>query len=428
MNTPKRCYRAVAEPADNIEVQPLARQDIRKNAPRVAICIGIGIILVIFAFAISLIISYNLDSTNGAMQADEAALGFIDALDDDSDDRMYTYIPKQLRGSKFMTDAMNISEIRSLNQKYDIALSNFVIISSENVADSIQALEAGVYDTYKQDIVIADAVKMQMSADMRYKIQDTEQDANLNFTVICIKVGAKWYVYTGKILTDLPDSSNITFEQPSESTVYDIIKDYVAPVVKNPKPLEFSETALTELKSGKLTIDDKEYKMPEKYSAMTGLYTLAEDQLPDTFQTIEPNYILKNLPIAFVNNIYSMTDFSISIGNSSFKTINIKDGVVTTLYIGRPDVTYDYPDVYLPGNVTINTSYDDIVKMYGPLQRIYEGLDSDDISRIKDNIVSHEDCYSIYQLPLDNERNYIYFEFDSENKLAAIQYYYFDLN
>lgn len=365
------------------------------------------------------VITVSLDGHNGAVMPDEAAIGFVNALDDNTDDIMYSYVPRQIRGKQYVADTMNISDIKKLNDTYGVVLSNFVIISSNDLNDKISSLKDGLYSVYGKSVNICGAECVRMTADMRYLIDGEEQNSDLEFNIICIKVNTKWYVYTGQAISENSTNTVRFIETASvNKTVYDIVTEYVKPIVKTIKPLDFYGNALSDLQSGKVEINGNTYTMPSPYSEMTGLYTIAESYLTDATRVVKQNYILKHLPIEFVDNRYAKTDFDISIGNTTDDIIDVTDGTVTTLYVGLPENIYDYPDVYLPGNVTLGTSYADVVKMYGRLDR-YEP---------NDNLNRHDDYFNIYQLPLNNKRNIIYFEFDSNEKLIAIQYYYFDLN
>lgn len=378
------------------------------------------IVAVLVIIAVYMLITVNLDGSNGAMLADEAALGFVSSLDDDSDEGIYTYVPRQLRSKKYVADTMNINEIRKLSNDYGVSLSNFVIVGVDELNDKIDALKTGLYNLYKESVNIVGAQRVRMTADMRYDIDGEAQDSNLEFNIICIKVNTKWYVYTGQALSE-NGANTVKFIETSPSqqqTVYDIVTEYIKPIVKDIKPLDFYDKAKSDLQSGKVTINDKEYAMPSPYEEMTDLYTIVESNFTDAARLVKPNYILKHLPIEFKEQRYAKTDFDISIGNPTDDIADVTKGLVTTLYIGRPESIYDYPDVYLPGNVTFGTTYADVVKMYGELDR-YEP---------NDNLNRHSDYYSVYQLPLNNKRNIIYFEFDIDEKLVAVQYYYFDLN
>lgn len=387
----------------------------------------IALALIMSAAAAVIAVTYNIkdwfDENNGAASADEAAASFVSAIDDSDDNLMYKYVPRDIRNSGFMADTMNISELKKLDEEHDISLSNIVIDSISDLTDKIKALESGLYSVYNKAVNISGARRVHVTADMSYDLEDHDYATQVTFDLICIKVRAKWYVYTGQQLSedlDSDDSDAVHILQADDraDVPYDIISTYIKPVVKEIKPLSFYSSAKDDLISGKISIDNVEYVMPVSYQSMMNLYSLADDMFTEDTRKIKQNYILKHIPIVFNEAKYSMTGFDVSIGNTSDKEIDISEGIVTTLYIGRPDNIYDYPDVYLPGNVTLGTSYDDIVKMYGRLDA-YGG---------NDNVIKHAECAIIYQLELNNKRNCVYFEFNYDNELVAIQYYYFDLN
>lgn len=374
-------------------------------------------------FGVSKIVANVFDESNGAASPDEAAVAFVSAIDSPDDSDLYKYIPRGIRDDGFMADTMNISELKKLDEEHDITLSNVVIDSIMDLSDRTDALESGLYNVYNKSVNISDAKRLFVTSDMAYDLDEQNYDTQVSFNLISIRVGSKWYIYTGQLLSedlDREDSNavNILPMETSSSEPFDIVSTYIKPVVKDVRELDFYDDARKDLEAGKLEIDSEEYVMPESYESMTNLFLLAEDMFTEETRKVKSNYILKHLPIEFNKIIYSMTGFDISIGNMTNNDIDVTEGNITTLYIGLPDEIYDYPDVYLPGNITLGSSYDDVVKMYGSL----------DVYEENENLKMHPNGAVVYQANLNNKRNHIYFEFSYENKLVAIQYYYFDLN
>ena len=124
------------------------------------------------------------------------------------------------------------------------------------------------------------------------------------------------------------------------------------------------------------------------------------------------------MPVVFTNVIYSKTGISVNISNPTNSPIDIYGGTISGLYLSIPSQDiYDYPDVYLPGNVTFGTDFTDVSRMYGGLEP-YTGNDS--------NLKTYSSRAKIFVKSLNNEKNRVYFEFE-DNKLVAIQYCYLDL-
>lgn len=398
------------------------------NKPSAKFIITIATALVISAGAIfgaGKVVGNVFDEDNGAQSPDEAATAFVTAIDCSDDTLLNKYLPRAIRDSGFMADTMNISELRKLDAEHDITLSNIVIDNMSDLSDRTGALESGLFSVYNKQVKISDARRINVTANMSYDVDGSPHETQVSFNLISIKVNSKWYVYTGQQLSEDLDSADgdvvniLPAETMSTGQTYDIVSTYIKPVVKETRALNFSSSALDELTAGHMSIDNVEYVMPTSYESMMNLFILADDMFTDETRVVKQNYILAHLPIVFNKLDYTMTDFDISIGNATNKDIDIKDGAITTLYIGKPDEIYDYPDIYLPGNVTLGTAYNDVVQMYGRLDT-YEDNEA---------LVLHKNCGVIYQLNLGgNERNHIYFEFDYDNKLVAIQYYYYDLN
>lgn len=411
-----------------------SKSDVKFSIKKLLVIIFL-IIVSILAFVIFLI--RIVDIQGGASHPTDAAKGYIKAILSGEKDSYQRYLPLSIRNSGYIADNNNISEFRILNEKYDIDLDDIVVVIDTTSLD-IDELESNLLKLYKTDISIKDAVKLSVSTNMSYKVDGKLYESDLVFNLISIKVGFKWYIYTGietygddVIQPDIKDD-DIEDESTSESIFEDKIEDvtgdatieYVSPVNKDLKPLEKYDNVKTDLINGHVNIDGVDYIFPSMYNNMTSLYVLVDDSIEEDIRSIEPNYILKNLPISFVNKDYGMTDFHISIANATDEHIDVSDGLVTTFYIGLPKSKYsyqlyDYPDIYLPGNITLTSSYDDVKSMYGSLER-YENNNN--------SLYLYSDKVDIYYVNLYGNRcNKIYFEFEN-NMLVAIQWYFYDLN
>ncbi|MBO5435120.1 hypothetical protein J6A31_04790 [bacterium] len=409
-------YGAVSESAD---VQPVASK--KKYFRTGLICSIIGVICITVG-VISFCNSY-FDSGFGSESPEAAAVGFVNNMDEADMSLLDTYLPPAIRNSGFMSDSMNMSEIRSLDEKYDITLSNIAIGTIADIGDKADGLETGLKTVYDKTVAISDAKSVHITSDMSYVIDNRPYQSTVDFNLICIKVNTKWYVYTGATSDDIIKVTPLT-TMGSVGLVDSIVKpdevvDDTPAIVKDVLPLSFYEKALDDLLAGNLIIDAKRYVMPVKYSDMTSFYTLVNSEIKDVERIIKPNHILKHLPIALVKDEYATMGLDISIANTERSSIDVTTGTVTTLYVGKPiSPVQDYPLIYLPGNVTFGTSYADVVKMYGKLDMYVE----------HDDVIRHEAAISIYQLDLANKYNHLYLQFDAEDKLVAIQWHYYDLN
>ena len=402
------------------------QQKPEKNS-KLAIAILISVVVVSFVLIIicvNMLISY-LDIGNGADSPDKAAVGYVESVTDY--EAMKRYLPPEIRNSGYIVDNNGLSEIQALNEEYGVTFTDIeATIDTSDV--KIDELEKSLNEAYNADIDIDDATKLVVNAVLTYNLNESKRESVVVFNLISIKSGAKWYIYTADLISEdyIPsikedDSSDEGLES---EIVEDNNVDFKVPVNKPQRELDIYDGVVDDLREGKISIDDMQYTLPAPYSDMTWLYTLSDDAIDMSMRIIQPNYILKNLPISFVKDDYGMTDFRISIGNASDESIDVADGIVTTLYIGVPKFKYehqiyDYPSVFLPGNVTLMSSYGDVVSVYGHL---------DNYTNDNESLYLYSDDAKVYQFNLNgNVHNHIYFQF-VDDKLVAIQYHYYDLN
>lgn len=439
-------------------------ESVAKVKPKKKLTKGLGIVIaVVFGALIIIMASFityrSMDVGYGADSSDEAAVGYVEAIASDDNNSLQKYMPPQARRTGYMANNYDIMSLQTLDEKYDIAL-NDVRAVTDSVKIDTSLLVEGFKKVYDTNINIKAAHKMDVSAVLSYNFDGKTVTDDILFNIICIQVGSKWYVYTGDlsnifpniesvdntiITTITPDadseSSTATTEPKTteitatteEATVQtettpttEAVLSYKEPIVKDRLPITKYDGVLTDLQSGHVRIDDIEYIFPVEYKAMTSLYMLVDKAIDEDVRTIKPNFILKNLPVAFKNNDYSKCEFYLSIANASDENIDVADGLVTTFMIGVPKSKYeyqiyDYPDVYLPGNITFGCTYDEVTSVYGEL----ETVSVDAVSSVV-NIYAKD--VDVYQVKLnDNKHNFIYLQFVN-HELVAIQWYFYDLN
>lgn len=378
------------------------------------------------------------DGRNGADSSDSAAALFVRSLAK-NDGKTSRYLMKDTREKGFVFDAMSLSPISSLRSDYSsVDIDNIVISGIDDLSDKLDKLSGGYFSGYNVDVSFDNAKRYLVSANYDCFRDDSSDvvSGQLLFNIITVKLSSnkKWYVYTGQQLSEDLDRSdadlvNIVNEKTSVSSdgeledenldEFDIVYTKIQAVSKNIKKLNFYQGAADDLIKGKISIDSFEYFMPISYDSIMNFMSISDAKITADNMVVAANSITKHVPVSFTNIIYGMTGIDISIGNPTNNPIDIYSGILTGLYIAIPDQDiYDYPDVYLPGNVTFGTDFNDVMRMYGGLEP-YQGGNSD--------LKLYSDSVTVYQKTLNHDKNYVYFEFDN-NKLVAIQFYYFDLS
>lgn len=371
------------------------------------------------------------NKANGFETPEQTVTEFIGAIDGSSDTMISDCLHLDLAGKDIKEATMNISDLTHLEEEYDITFSDVEI--GAPVECSSDDAEQGLLNAYGMNLEVVEACMVPASANMSYTIGNLDHTAQVNFDLVCVRIKSggkalKWTVYTGKSFDEQPVISitynesigSISGEVPENANV-DTTDDEMPekPVTKTLKELEFYEAAFDDLTAGKVTIDDAEYTFPVQYSNLSSLFSIRDKVFSDDdSRIIRPNHILQHVVVDFCKKDYSKSKLDVSIGNVTKNNVDVADGVVTTLYIGKPKDGFDYPVIYLPGNVTFGTSYNDILKMYGPL----------DVCSDSSNIIMHNEAVSFYQVELNNRHNHLYLEFSSDNKLVAVEWYYYDLS
>lgn len=357
---------------------------------------------------------------NKYSSVDDCVIGFIDAIDESDENTMISYLHPSLRDVASPLSTLNISELRRLEDDFDITISDVKVNDVTDISDDVISLKEGIFDTYNVDIDIKEARKVSAEAKTVYSLEECgdEMSSVVNFNLVCINSDSKWYVYSG-------DYSNMESDavQMADSPVGDIkipASEEVTypPVIKNRLDLDYYDGVANDLFAGKLTIDDAELVMPADLSDLKSFMKMVPDE---DRVTLMPFNEYHSVPVIFTNNSYSSDCVDITVVNMSDATASViaadESCKIVSFYIGQLRNGQNYPDVYLPGNITFGSSYSDVMSMYGQPSNYIE----------TDQLIRHEDCLSVYQYDLDNSNNHLYLEFDNESNLVAIQYYYSDL-
>ena len=340
----------------------------------------------------------GFDSGNGGSSPEKAALGFTYASASAPDD-VWSYVPKNIRGSKTGSSSV----LWELDDTLHVELSNIQTKSVEVDREHLQSVIDGYESFYHQSVKVSDVVSVDISASA--KPEDGEAQ-DIDFDILCVKVGWRWYVYTGA------DITSDGFDQPWAvmSAAFSDGGSAVQPY----------DGALDDLKAGKVSIDGEDHVMPSKYQDMTDVFTLVDDAIEKDDRVLTENMILKFLPVRYHDDVAA--SLTVDIANPDPEDIDLSDGIVTTLQIQKAEDNKPAPDIVLPGNVTFGTSKQDVASVYGSLGT-YTGTDADLNSFGYDN----SDIYRI-RLTDDNDYNWIYFIFDDDDKLSAVEWRYYDLS
>lgn len=453
---PKIIY---CEPADttsdDVDYNEIANIVKERKAERrigtVSIVLGVLFVIAVLIGGITYLLKNVVDVGNGAKTPEDAAIGYVLSIAN-NDPNYISYLPCDIRDYGYAADIYGMSDLKLYDEKYDVQLSDVSAVINASKLDIAQ-LHDNLFTFYGKDIDIDDAKLLSLSATMTYVVDGQTVSSELQFNMISIKSNYKWYVYTGDFPSEANSESSDEAATPSDSEATpgdvsieddvttdesgvgeeeegfevigeDDVIDYVEPVVREEVEIEIYDGALADLESGVVTINDVEYVFPALYSDMTSLYTLADDAIEDDIRSVAPNYILKNLPIVFANEDYGMTEFNISIANPTEENIDVSEGIVTTFYVGIPKSeldynAYDYPYVYLPGNITLTSTYEEVISVYGELEE-YTGDN--------ESLHLYSDTVTVYQVELyENVHNHVYLEFEND-VLVAIQWHFYDLN
>lgn len=378
---------------------------------RISIILVVAAVTTILVYFVAIV---RYDYQNGAGTSNELVTEVTTQLDHFNYEDMKTYLPRTMRSEGFVADSDEFAKFRELCDEDGYKLKNSAIVSETPFSDIAQ-LEQGLFDVYhkKEHIIEAKLVQTDL---LFTNLDGTSLRVTVN--LIPIKILHKWYLYMGDdvlyedeplVFLSIHDDSKSDGSSVTDISYVDKPEEIETEQVEV-IPLDFYENAKADLISGACIINDIDRTLPGLFSAFEDVFTLDKNKLPASQSlTLAQDEILGNLPIVFTNEIFKDTGIYVSVANLSRDTVLIQDASVTTLCISKGSVP-----VVLPGNVTFGTSFSDIVKMYGDLQKTddtqFQGTLSDDV----------------YSLDLGNHRNHIYFGF-KDGKLIEIQWFYIDM-
>lgn len=434
-------------PLDTSVVNNAGKQSSSKKGTSNKVIATVALICSIIIITTVCLVTYkSMDVGFGASTPNAAAIGYVEAIAKEDTFDLQKYMPPQVRYTGYMANSYDVMALKILDENYNISLSNVRAVN-DSIKLDINTLINGLENVYNKRVNIKEASKMDVFAELSYEVDGEIHTDDITFNLICIKVGLKWYVYTGDLADVIDDMKSVdvaisttvpsetsdetseeeTISEVQDSDKQDMVIEYTEPEVVESRPIEEYDDVLSDLQNGHVEIDGKSYVFPTKYQSMTNLYTLVDKAIEEDVRTIKPNFILKNLPIAFVNESYSKTEFYVSIANSTEEDIDVSDGLVTTVMIGSPKSkydyqVYDYPEVYLPGNITFGSTYDQVKSLYGQLEEVTNDEKEENV------VCPYGNISKLYKIELnENKYNCLYFEF-VDNELVALQWYFYDLN
>ena len=410
------------------------------------------------------------DGSRGARTSQAVAVRYFNAIASSDVKEIYACMPPEYKNTDISGLKDDLSKILSVQQTEGITFNNVKVVGEESCVDKKASLKMGLVNTYGKSMTIDDARIVMVSADIVYNGETTPT----TFQVTVIKSGFKWYVYpadpvtsgasnNGVKPTETTEPSGTSGEGTSETTAATLTPT----VGPTPTPVvtvaPYDELWLNDLKAGKFTLAGHDVVMPAKMSGgdecdefcMTELIQLDMSRIAEASRIVPPNQIVSGqgtvgVPIYPVNEDWRtivMDHWVLNIGNPTTSDINIDEGYVTKLYMEKSDV-YPYPQLILPGGITFGCTLEQVQSVYGELTK-YTPSGNDGLYQVEN--VQHKDDTDLPQYPVkgtsttdvtvyrvslnnrlaDNKEyedlNSLYLEFDSQNRLVAVEWYYFNI-
>ena len=426
----KRIRVAPPEPIPSGESQIKVEQSEEKKKSNFSLYQAMGkykkqILITIISVLCLCTLSFSLwvfvfDSGYGGSSAEEISDVYCEALIHKSDN-IWKCVPQAVRDKKFASSD-TVWTHTPLFENYVFRDFDIKSESSRSLSSTIDVLEKNFSEFYDSDISMDDAVAVTYTGTLYYAENNSDNQSDVTFDIICFKHGVRWYVYTAGItglsnINTPPDTSGSTAADPEDDD-QSLPFSYDVPAVKT------YENVVEDLKSGYLEVDGNEYIVPDTYSSFSSLCLFDNDLIDKKDRTLSHGDVLVDLPVSFVNADYTGADVSVDIANNSSSDIDISKGTVNGFYIGKKSSSDEkYPRVILPGNVTIGTSKTAIEYIYGNIFKCKKISDMPScVTEMYDN-----GEVSVFYMECNNEHNHIYFVFDSSDSLLGVYWSYFDL-
>ena len=391
--------------------------DNRKKV-KIAAASGAALVLVIAGIAVGSSLSGKSQPEKTIVSVDSCVTGFIDSLDESDNTAMLNYLHPSLRDDISALDKLNIAELRRIEHDFDMTLSDISIVGSSDFSDSISVLEEGIISAYGVEIEITDARKVEATATSSYEVDGEIYSSPVDFEFVCINDGTDWYIYSGDYSEIDADSVSMQNDSPVGNVHIGNTNDETSDIVyKNTLSPDYYDEAAADLKAGHVMIEGEQYVFPV---SLFNLKDVISPVLEETSETLMPRHEYIDMPFKFIDHNYDPGSMRITVKNISDSTESLvgndRNGIITSLYVGvAPGEAY--PNVYLPGNITLGCTYSEIASMYGRPDNYSE----------TEQLIWHDSCIAVYQYSLQNSNNRLYLEFDQNSQLIAFQYYLADL-
>lgn len=356
------------------------------------------------------------DGWLGASGPGLAAAGWVGSMNGYDDIMFDRYMLPSARKTGAMADMFDLVSIRELHKERRMVFGNIQAGEPEYLPESdLDRVRSGMVGFGGAD-GISVAARVDVSAEMSWSDGRWAGDSRpVSFHIVCVERHGKWYVYTGAPLDD-GDASDISIDEEVPAEVDTTVDPVPTPFVRERRPVKPSDTAGNELFSGLVEIEGNQVTLPCGLDALQPLFSITEEGLA---MEIAPNGMMDHLPLKMADDSYAAAWIYAGVANNGTEPAIVSDGVLCRLWIGLPlDGFSAYPEVYLPGDVTLGSSYDEVVSVYGELEACPD----------TDRVEKWSEDAKVYAAPFGKSvHNRIYFQF-ADDVLSAIGWDYYDFN
>lgn len=357
------------------------------------------------------------DGWGGTSEPGHAAAGWVGALNSRDDAAFDRYMIPAARKAGYMSDPFDLTSIRRLHDERHMVFGSIEAGEPEYLDGAVlEAVRAGMAEYGSGDV--SAAARVDVSAEMSWSDTVWSGDSKpVSFPIVCVERHGKWYVYTGRLL-DEEDAAAVSIDggESALRAATSPMEFVPEPFTRERRPLERPEDALSRLSAGEAEIEGNKVSIPCGLTDLAPLLSATEEALA---MEVAPNGMVDHLPITMADEAYAAAWAYLGVANPGDTPVPVSEGLASRLWIGLPlDGFSAYPEVYLPGNVTLGTTYDEAVSVYGELEPCDGG----------DRIESWSADAEVYSVPLGGGvHNKIYLQFVDE-VLSAIGWDYYDFN